>query len=29
VHDVEEMAQVARVTDSVLHPELRPKNTGG
>ena len=28
VHDVEEMAQVARVTDSVLHPELRPKNTG-
>ena len=29
VHDVEEMAQVARVTDSVLHTELRPKNTGG
>lgn len=29
VHDVEEMVQVARVTDSVLHPELRPKNTGG
>jgi dihydropteroate synthase len=29
VHDVDEMAQVARVTDSVLHPELRPKNTGG
>jgi dihydropteroate synthase len=29
VHDVEEMAQVARVADSVLHPELRPKNNGG
>ncbi|HTA59791.1 MAG TPA: dihydropteroate synthase [Candidatus Baltobacteraceae bacterium] len=29
VHDVEKMAQVARVTDSVLHPELRPKNTAG
>jgi dihydropteroate synthase len=29
VHDVEEMAQVARVTDSVLHPELRPKNAVG
>ena len=29
VHDVEEMVQVARVTDSVLHPGLRPKNTGG
>ena len=29
VHDVEEMAQVARVTDSVLHPGLRPKNTVG
>jgi len=29
VHDVEEMAQVTRVTDSVLHPELRPKNTAG
>jgi dihydropteroate synthase len=29
VHDVEQMAQVARVTDSVLHPEVRPKNTGG
>ena len=29
VHDVEEMAQVARVTDSVLHPQLRPKNTAG
>ncbi|HXJ14622.1 MAG TPA: dihydropteroate synthase [Candidatus Limnocylindrales bacterium] len=29
VHDVEEMAQVARVTDAVLHPELRPKNTLG
>ena len=29
VHDVEKMAQVARVTDSVLHPELRPKNTDG
>lgn len=24
VHDVEEMTQVARVTDCVLHPELRP-----
>lgn len=29
VHDVEEMAQVARVTDAVLHPELRPKKTAG
>jgi dihydropteroate synthase len=29
VHDVEEMAQVARVTDAVLHPEFRPKNTLG
>jgi dihydropteroate synthase len=29
VHDVEEMAEVARVTDSVLHPGLRPKNTVG
>ena len=29
VHDVEEMAQVVRVTDSVLHPERRPKNSAG
>jgi dihydropteroate synthase len=29
VHDVQEMVQVARVTDSVVHPELRPKNTVG
>jgi dihydropteroate synthase len=28
VHDVKEMAQVARVTDCVLHPGRRPKNTG-
>jgi dihydropteroate synthase len=26
VHDVEEMVQVARVTDCVLHPRLRPRN---
>jgi len=26
VHDVEEMVQVARVTDCLLHPNLRPKN---
>ena len=26
VHDVEEMAQVARVTDCILQPELRPRN---
>jgi dihydropteroate synthase len=26
VHDVAEMAQVARVTDCVLRPELAPKN---
>ncbi|HET7105845.1 MAG TPA: dihydropteroate synthase [Candidatus Acidoferrum sp.] len=26
VHDVDEMVQVARVTDAVVHPELRPKN---
>ena len=29
VHDVEEMAQVARVTDSLLHPKLRPRNAAG
>jgi dihydropteroate synthase len=29
VHDVEEMAQVARVTDCLLHPERRPKNSAG
>lgn len=29
VHDVKEMAQVARVTDCLLHPDRRPKNTGG
>jgi dihydropteroate synthase len=29
VHDVEEMAQVARVTDCLLHPNRRPKNIGG
>ena len=29
VHDVEEMAQVAKVTDCVLHPELRPRNAAG
>jgi dihydropteroate synthase len=28
VHEVEEMAQVARVTDCVLHPGRRPKNSG-
>ncbi len=28
VHDVEEMVQVAKVTDCLLHPELRPKNAG-
>jgi dihydropteroate synthase len=28
VHDVEEMAQVARVADCVMHPELRPRNSG-
>lgn len=28
VHDVAEMVQVARVTDCVLHPEMRPKNAG-
>ena len=27
VHDVEEMAQVARVTDAVRHAEFRPRNT--
>ena len=27
VHDVEEMTQVARVTDSLVNPRLRPKNT--
>jgi dihydropteroate synthase len=27
VHDVEEMAQVARVTDCLLQPKLRPRNT--
>src|SRR6201998_770558 len=29
VHDVEEMAQVARVTDCLLHPKLRPRNAAG
>jgi dihydropteroate synthase len=29
VHDVEEMIQVARVTDCVLHPKLRPRNSVG
>ena len=29
VHDVEEMAQVAKVTDCVLHPNLRPRNAAG
>jgi len=29
VHDVEEMAQVARVTDCVLQPKLRPRNAAG
>jgi dihydropteroate synthase len=29
VHDVEEMAQVARVTDCLLQPKLRPRNTAG
>lgn len=28
VHDVEEMAQVARVTDCLMHPNQRPKNIG-
>jgi dihydropteroate synthase len=28
VHDVEEMAQVARVTDCLVNPRLRPKNSG-
>jgi dihydropteroate synthase len=28
VHDVEEMVQVARVTDCLLHPQRRPKNSG-
>jgi dihydropteroate synthase len=28
VHEVEEMAQVARVTDCVLHPGRQPKNSG-
>jgi dihydropteroate synthase len=28
VHDVEEMAQVARVTDCLLHPNRWPKNIG-
>ena len=27
VHDVEEMVQVARVTDCLLHPRRRPKNS--
>jgi dihydropteroate synthase len=27
VHDVEEMAQVARVTDCLVNPRLRPKNS--
>ena len=27
VHDAEEMTQVARVTDSLVNPRLRPKNT--
>ena len=29
VHDVEEMAQVVRVTDCLLHPKLRPRNSAG
>lgn len=29
VHDVQEIAQVAKVTDCVLHPELRPRNAAG
>lgn len=29
VHDVEEMVQVARVTDCLLHPNRRPKNSAG
>jgi dihydropteroate synthase len=29
VHDVEEMVQVARVTDCLLHPGRHPKSTGG
>jgi dihydropteroate synthase len=28
VHDVEEMTQVARVTDCLMNPRLRPKNIG-
>jgi hypothetical protein len=28
VHDVEEMVQVARVTDCLVNPRRRPKNTG-
>ena len=28
-HDVEEMTQVVRVTDCLLHPERRPKNSAG
>jgi dihydropteroate synthase len=28
VHDVEDMVQVVRVADCLLHPERRPKNTG-
>jgi dihydropteroate synthase len=29
VHDVEEMTQVVRVTDCLLHPKLRPRNAAG
>jgi dihydropteroate synthase len=29
VHDVEEMTKVVRVTDCLLHPERRPKNSAG
>jgi dihydropteroate synthase len=29
VHDVEEMVQVARVTDCLLQPRLRPRNAAG
>ncbi len=29
VHDVEEMVQVARATDCLLHPKLRPRNAAG
>jgi dihydropteroate synthase len=28
VHDVEEMAQVAKVADCVMHPGMRPRSTG-